>query len=268
VLVRAVVTTAIAVVASLGAFGVARWATGVPSDLQDLVECIVIPIVVGMPIASYVFAQSDRLKAAFDALAVLNAETARAHNQLKHAHEMIAFAAHHDRMTGLLNRERFLELLERAHVQSAEDVFLLIDADHFKQINDAFGHLKGDEALVKIAQTIMASVRSNDEVGRLGGEEFGVLLRSLSVSTAADMAENIRRRVEQIPWEVSEKGLSVSIGGAALKDHHSGVTEVLGHADRCLYRAKRSGRNCIAFNHALTDIAHSMARLRDRQAET
>ena len=116
--------------------------------------------------------------------------------------------------------------------------------------------------------TIRKAVRLEDEVGRIGGEEFGVLLRAVSISTAADIAESIRRRVQAIPWQAAEgSSLSVSIGGAALRDHRAGVTDVLAHADRCLYRAKHSGRNCIAFNYVLSDVAYAMARHLDRKAE-
>ncbi|MFC6490262.1 GGDEF domain-containing protein [Nitratireductor sp. GCM10026969] len=258
IIARASVVTVVAVAATYAVFLAARGFLGVPYTRLDLVECGLIPVVVGFPIASYVFLQLERLRAARDALSALNAEMQSAHRQLKVAHELMAYAASHDKMTGLPNRERFLDRLEDAHRNSEEDVLLIVDADHFKQINDRLGHLKGDDALVEIARAIRRSVREKDVVGRIGGEEFGVLLKDVDLAQAAETAERMRRAVEQIPWCAPNglsRALTVSIGGAALRDHPAKVSDVLSRADRCLYAAKHSGRNCIAFGSSIGEVA-------------
>src|SRR5690606_32518821 len=148
---------------------------------------------------------------------------------IKQSSDEIRYAATHDGMTNLVNRTYFLEELSQSYERGSGDVLLIADVDHFKSINDDFGHLKGDEALTGIAAALRNAVREGDVVGRVGGEEFGILLRNVSVARAADMAELMRRRVEQIPWP---RRLSISIGGAAFADHPGGALEVFAQADR------------------------------------
>lgn len=255
---KALAVTALATVATYAVFFLERAITGIPITSINLIECFVIPVVVGPPILCYLFHQSEKLKDAHRTLAELNEEAREAYRQLKLAHEIMAYTAAHDRMTGLPNRDRFIEHLQAAHSNREKDVLLLIDADHFKQINDRLGHLRGDDALVEIARAIRSSVRHGDVVGRIGGEEFGVLLKDMTLSRALDMAEKIRRQVEAIPWQTSAqdvRGLSVSIGAAALGEETPTVSSILEQADRCLYAAKRSGRNRVAFDHPLEKVA-------------
>jgi diguanylate cyclase (GGDEF)-like protein len=262
ILAKALMTTALAVLGSLCLLVTSRALSGIPFDLVDLVECIAFPAIVSMPISWYIFSQAQKLSAAHDQLITLNAKMAEAYEQLRRAHQVISFSSRHDLMTQVLNREHFLQELTDAYSPDGRGVFLMIDADHFKRINDTFGHPKGDEALVLIASSLKRSVRSGDHVGRLGGEEFGVLLCCLSVADAADLAESIRQEVAGIDWRPDSSTrypLSVSIGGAAFADCPGGVSELLLQADRCLYEAKRAGRNCIAFSYVLSDIAHAMA---------
>lgn len=258
---KSAATTAVAVIAALVVFVVVRWTTRSAIDDRDWLETLLILIVVGMPISYYIFTQAEKLRTAYVQLAALNGLTQRAHKQLKEAHEIIAFAARHDKMTGLLNREHFLATLEKAHQQCETDVLLIVDADHFKRINDSFGHLRGDEALISIASAIRQAVRAQDEVGRLGGEEFGVLLKNVFLSSAVELAESIRARISTIPFLCLEGEfvpLTVSIGGAALADFQS-VTEVLARADQCLYAAKRSGRNRVGFDSTVVQLVQSRA---------
>lgn len=262
---RAGITSLIAVVASFAIFGLERLVIGVPFDTLDLIEVLLIPIVVAFPIASFIFWQSEKLKRAYDELARLHDEMEKAHLQLVAATEAVGYAESHDRMTGVLNRDHFLKVLEMAHRRGERDVFLLIDADDFKRVNKTFGHPKGDEALVKMAVTIENFVRPGDVVGRIGGEEFGVLLKGASAGTAADIAEAIRRSVQEISLDapnVPTAHLSASIGGAVLTDHPASVIDVLAHVDRCVFEAKRAGRNRIAFNYSLSDVAFAMAQSR------
>jgi diguanylate cyclase (GGDEF)-like protein len=269
ILVRSLTTTALAVAASLALLAISRAMSGVAYTELDLIECIIFPILVSMPISWYIFSQAQKLREAHDQLVALNIETARAYDQLRKAHEVISFASCHDLMTRLLNREHFLQQLTAAYTPESDGVFLMIDADNFKQINDTFGHPSGDEALVLIANALKRSVPAADRVGRVGGEEFGVLLGGASVADAADLAERIRQDVASIDWRPDgavPHQLSVSIGGAAFRDCPKGVSEVLLQADRCLYEAKRAGRNRIAFSYSISDVAYSMSRHRQMTA--
>jgi diguanylate cyclase (GGDEF)-like protein len=255
---RASVTTLVAVVLTFVLFQLERAVIGVPSTALDIIEVILLPVAVGFPIALFIFCQTAKLQRAYTELASLHQEAASARDRLQAANEAIRFASTHDGMTRLFNRTHFLRELDAAYLRGETDVLLIADADNFKQVNDTLGHLAGDDALIRIADAIRRSVREDDLVGRLGGEEFGILLRGASAGSAAEVAESIRRRVETIPWAPGH--LSVSIGGAAFADHHSGATEVFAQADRYLYRAKRAGRNCIAFHSVLSNVASAMAR--------
>lgn len=262
VLIKSIVTTLLAVAGSIGAFFTSRWLTGIPYGVINLVESAVIPIVVGFPISWFLHTQSRKLRQAHEQVLALNARTEEAFTQLRQAYEVIAFSSRHDRMTGVFNREHFLALLAAAYSAGEQAVFLMVDADHFKQINDTFGHAKGDEALIMIADALKRVVRGDDCVGRIGGEEFGVLLRGISIASAAELAEKIRQEVNSIDWtpnEATPYRMSVSVGGAAFGDCPSGVTEVLLRADRCLYEAKATGRNRIAFNYELSNFAYVRA---------
>lgn len=228
-----------------------RWLLGMQIDWLSWIECAAIPIVVGTPIGVYIFTQAEKLQTVHERLE-------RAHNEMCKAHDRLAFMASHDQMTGLLNREGFLRAVEPYRERSESHVLLIADADHFKRINDHYGHAKGDEALMKIAKALRYAVRPKDIVGRIGGEEFAILLVSVNVREAAKIAELIRRQVRCIPWQAGEAeapGLSVSIGGAALERRHAALTETLREADRNLYEAKRLGRNRVVLDTAATVTA-------------
>jgi diguanylate cyclase (GGDEF)-like protein len=152
-----------------------------------------------------------------------------------------------DALTGLKNRRKFDEVIDtewrRAVRQGAPLALLLIDADHFKAFNDAFGHQPGDQALIAIAGCVEGSVRrAGDCAARYGGEEFAVLLPELSAEEALAVAEIIRRGVEQLPADPI--ALTVSVGVASLTPtaamNFTGLVEA---ADKALYAAKAAGRN-------------------------
>lgn len=253
---RVIALTGLAMVATLLTFLSVRWATGVPYDWVNLVECLFIPVVVGPPILFWLCSQSEWLAQERAKLAATKAEVEQAHRELMAAHKRLRHAASRDKMTGLLNREAFLAKLEEAHGREG-GVLLIADADHFKQINDLLGHLQGDRALVAIGTAIRMAVRPGDVVGRIGGEEFGILLRAVELDTAGELAEKIRREVEMIPWSPGAKvrGLSISIGGTLLDGSRVQLTDALGRADRCLYQAKALGRNCIVLDLPLSNVA-------------
>lgn len=138
----------------------------------------------------------------------------------------------------------------------------MLDADNFKNINDTFGHVVGDAVLLKITQVISMTLRDNDIVGRLGGEEFGIYLRNVTRDQARDIAERIRARVANTPIDVGNgktHQVTVSIGAAFAQESHD-LTELMQMADRNLYEAKDKGRNTVVFNdRKLSDSDYRVA---------
>jgi diguanylate cyclase (GGDEF)-like protein len=125
---------------------------------------------------------------------------------------------------------------------------LLVDVDHFKQVNDCHGHLVGDEVLRALATELRQQVRESDVVGRFGGEEFTVLLPQTDSDGACRIAERLRSgagllSVAADPATDTRISVTVSIGVAVLGEHGSGLFELLAAADLALYRAKEAGRN-------------------------
>lgn len=169
-------------------------------------------------------------------------------------HAELEEAARTDAKTRLANPAYWREVATRGVMRALRGdrrlAVLLIDIDHFKRVNDTYGHLVGDHALAGVAATITDSVRPSDLVGRFGGEEFAVLLPATNLSVAARTAERIRSRVERRALPVAPGSpplrLTVSVGAAALhaapEDDLAGLLE---SADVALYSAKTAGRNTV-----------------------
>jgi len=155
-----------------------------------------------------------------------------------------------DSLTSCLTRGAFTGRVGSllAHREIApRGALLMIDADHFKKINDMFGHDQGDEALVIIARAIRAMLGEDDLVGRIGGEEFGVFLPNVGLRGAQIIAERIRHAVNRAVFAPGTAlwPLSVSIGGAVYSNR-THFTDLFRIADQRLYSAKQAGRNCAA----------------------
>jgi diguanylate cyclase (GGDEF)-like protein len=200
-----------------------------------LAAAIILPMVVAGPVF-YIF--SSKLR-----------ELALAHRELALAHYELSRIASQDSLTTCLNRGAFVTLVDAylSQVNSARPPcggLLVVDADHFKDINDRFGHQAGDEALRKIAAVIKGSLRDTDLVGRVGGEEFAVFLPQANLPHAEDIAERIRGGVSSIGfWPSGQpQPLSVSVGGATFRSAIS-FEELFAAADARLYEAKKRGRN-------------------------
>ena len=171
-------------------------------------------------------------------------------DRLVEAHETMRFKATHDHLTFLLNRGAIVELLERELVRTLREkgctIVILGDLDHFKSVNDTYGHLVGDEALREAARRLLGSVRSYDFVGRYGGEEFLLVLNNCDTSQALVRAEEIRKAVAGFPIQTARGPLSVTMSMGVLSsrdwNQHS-PAEILSEVDAALYRAKASGRN-------------------------
>jgi diguanylate cyclase (GGDEF)-like protein len=153
-----------------------------------------------------------------------------------------------DELTGLANRRAFLRHLER-QVEAANEfgwalAVAIFDVDHFKLVNDSHGHAVGDRVLQLVADRSVSVVRSGDLVGRLGGEEFAILMPGASPEDATMVAERLRGMIERPGERGGEKlpSVTVSVGIAAhARDQDSG--DLLAEADRALYAAKSAGRN-------------------------
>lgn len=163
------------------------------------------------------------------------------------AREDLRFQATHDVLTGIWNRRAVLDLLhreiERAARFHASTGVLMLDLDHFKKINDTYGHLTGDAVLKETAQRITQVVRSYDFVGRYGGEEFLVLLPGCDKEQAEQSGERIRLAVMSTPVVAGGSEISVTISIGATATIGGPETEVLAIADAALYQAKSAGRN-------------------------
>ena len=150
-----------------------------------------------------------------------------------------------DDLTGLANRRGIVQVAERAVSASARNdqpvSFLMIDLDHFKQVNDRFGHAGGDALLLTIAGQISESLRREDAVGRFGGEEFLAVLPGADLADAQVVAERVRHDVESAGRDTL---VTASIGVAVHEPGESAYA-LIERADQAMYRAKASGRNLV-----------------------
>ncbi|WP_288743743.1 GGDEF domain-containing protein [uncultured Rheinheimera sp.] len=158
-----------------------------------------------------------------------------------------------DDLTQLLNRREFLKRAEQALLQNRRlqysVVVLMIDLDHFKQINDRWGHAIGDLALKKVADLLKVGLRTSDLIGRLGGEEFAVLMPHTSAEQASAIGQRLCERIAHHAWEIEARPvkLTVSVGGTSCVGALRDLKELLADADQALYQAKAQGRNRIVF---------------------
>jgi diguanylate cyclase (GGDEF)-like protein len=173
------------------------------------------------------------------------------------AHKKLLRLATTDHLTSLANRARFLDVFERERNHAARNrtelSLLLLDLDHFKQVNDRFGHDVGDEVLKYVSATIAHRLRKTDLACRLGGEEFGVLLPGANLDRAIAIAEIIRRNIADIPYAKGDQviPLTVSIGAAEYGYDGRDLESMYAIADGHMYKAKASGRNQVRHRMAM-----------------
>ena len=174
------------------------------------------------------------------------------HDQ-KRLKRMFAYRAMHDGLTALVNRSRFVDALDAAMASARNRgkrfTLLLIDLDHFKGVNDSYGHARGDSLLIEVANRLRTSVRVTDLVARIGGDEFAVVA---PVPSAADAASLAKRLVETVNQPCDLGGVvvtpSITVGGALAPDSATDPQHLMLLADEALYEAKAAGRNCWRFN--------------------
>ena len=177
-------------------------------------------------------------------------EMQHAHRELEHARAAAELRASTDELTATFNRRRFAQIAtESLASTSGRCGLLLLDADHFKQINDAYGHAVGDAVLVDLAQRLSAGLEPGDCLARWGGEEFAVLLHDVaSDDELVQRAERLRNAVRRSPIAHGDVRveLTISVGCALASDHSHTLDALLDIADSCLYAAKHEGRDRVS----------------------
>lgn len=243
ILLKAAAASIASMVASLALAAILLPAMGGDFSGNAVLMSALCPLLIAFPASGVTFWHNERLRD-------LHARLNDAHAALAQAHAKLSDKSRRDGMTGLLNRETFFGVLDKSRRRSGRGSLLLVDADHFKSINDRFGHLVGDKALLEIVAAISRSVRDVDVIGRIGGEEFAVFLTGADIEEANRIGERIRREVEAIRFMPAQEGplsLTVSVGGAICWTGAS-VSELMRAADRRLYQAKNAGRNRVVLD--------------------
>jgi diguanylate cyclase (GGDEF)-like protein len=180
-------------------------------------------------------------------------------------HELVSEQAVTDELTGLSNNRRFRELISkeaaRAQRFGHELSLVMLDIDDFKQVNDNYGHLQGDEVLRMVGKVLDEESRGVDEPARYGGEEFAVALPETGIEGALGLAERVRARIESMPVDrVRASGrlrVTASLGAAAIPDSANSPQELIAAADAALYKAKRDGKNRVATAPAVSPAGRS-----------
>jgi len=186
----------------------------------------------------------------FTTITLQQAQLEEANAELQSKQKELQRLTRLDGLTGLYNRNTFVELtrqeLVRAQRQGSSTTILLLDLDFFKRVNDTWGHPAGDAVLKNVASVANSTVRATDLVGRLGGEEFIILLPNTSLEAARKLAEKLRANLEHTPtpWEQTRITSTVSIGVASTTaSENRDFDHLYSHADKALYAAKEKGRN-------------------------
>jgi len=168
------------------------------------------------------------------------------------AEQRLADMAQTDALTGLANRSSFQSTLARTIAECERNgtgfALVIMDIDHFKMVNDTMGHEAGDLVLSSIGRCLRERLRSTDFVARLGGEEFGVILRDVRPGMAYDLMDELRQRIASRELAYGDASIRVTacFGIAQWPDNGRDAETLFRVADRCLYRGKRAGRNCVS----------------------
>lgn len=169
--------------------------------------------------------------------------------ELEKANQELARLSRTDRLTGLNNRGHWEERLDqefrRFKRSQTPSSLVMFDIDHFKQVNDTYGHQAGDEVIKRVANTLMQLQRETDISGRYGGEEFGIILPETNAEQAVIMAERLRVTLEaaKVDYETQSIQFTISLGVCEITDEMTEYSQWLEMADQALYSSKRNGRN-------------------------
>ncbi len=199
---------------------------------------LMIPWAITIPLGLYMSKQRFKL-------VELTNRLTEARVKLRKANRALELRANFDGMTGLPNRDNFLDRLDKLRANQMDNVLMIVDADHFKYINDSFGHLIGDQALTMLGRVFRKTLRKNDLVGRIGGEEFGIFLPNTSAAEGKIIGEMIRHEIENMifePYKNMRHVITVSIGVTEIAPRQE-RSILMRNADIALFVAKRRGRN-------------------------
>lgn len=205
-----------------------------------LVMTIVCPLATAIPMSALHYLNTERLRIAKD-------EALRAKNELEKANILLRKLAREDSLTGVLNRSTFLDELVAVSRNRQSGGLLFIDLDHFKSINDTYGHATGDSALRRIGLLLRRQTENSGFVGRLGGEEFGVFIKSQSIDYIYRYAEELREKISTLRLVATDNKavrLTASIG-VTICETGFNPEQALLESDEKMYTAKRQGRNLI-----------------------
>jgi diguanylate cyclase (GGDEF)-like protein len=203
-----------------------------PDEMTRLIDITIAFVTVGIVVSIIgylVFTEYNKEKEIIEELMT----------ELKQQNVELELTSITDPLTKVFNRRYFMDALEKRINKSISFFVLMLDIDHFKNVNDEHGHIYGDEVLVLVADTIKQNTRSNDIVARYGGEEFSIIIQKEADTSGVEIAERIRKGIEQ--REMKYDGVTISIGVVEHNDETS--LEILKKADDCLYLAKEQGRN-------------------------
>ena len=188
-------------------------------------------------------------------------KTKKLEQKLEKTNRKLLHLSRYDALTDVLNARTYYEEAEKKFFleQSTQSPcsVLFLDLDHFKRINDTYGHSAGDIVLSSAAKCIKQTCRKNDLIGRVGGEEFSVFLPGTDYNDAMALAEKLRRKIEKMVIDIGESLVKVtaSIGIALKSEHHRSVADMQHDADCAMYHAKKSGRNRVFGLSDFYDIA-------------
>jgi two-component system, cell cycle response regulator len=200
-------------------------------------------------------------------------------DRLVEAREKMRFKATHDSLTSLWDRGAIIALLHseqsRTRREHSPVSILLCDVDHFKKVNDVYGHAVGDEVLAEVSKRIKDSVRSHDAVGRYGGEEFLIVMGGTGSEEVKERAEQVRSAVSCLPFSTAQGliNVSLSMGVTTIEDWDRALPAdlFLKEADDALYRAKESGRDKVVFGQSILErtiaVVNGISEMPDRQLQ-
>ncbi len=220
--------------------------------LANLVSLVIMLRYARMDSVGWYLARGIECLSAMAVMIALMSDIFRRYKASRQAYELSYENSVRDPMTRLYNRGYFynglgstLKGVDDAHPLS----LIFCDIDHFKSVNDTWGHIQGDRVIIKLAGMMLSAVRSTDIVARIGGEEFAVLLPDTDAQTATEIAERMRRQVEGATPDSTggdfPRAITISLGVFCSTDSSLAVETFADFADRALYRAKNQGRNCV-----------------------
>ena len=224
--------------------GAAKFATGLISISTAYMLWKLMPVIINIPSVAQLREQNDKLLEAQEELRQANLHL---EEKVRQRTEALQDFANTDQLTQLKNRGAILETLEnelkRSERHEHDLSLLMLDLDFFKEINDTFGHLEGDDVLSRVAVTIKEACRQTDSVGRYGGEEFLIILPETTLQQADELAGRIRLAVSECKTGNGKK-VTCSIGVSSYTEGDT-MVEIIRMADKRVYKAKDLGRNTV-----------------------